>query len=130
MDTKELENEDLILIKEETPKSTNEEAQIIEGEITLQEATSALKKMKNNKSPGTDGLTVEFIKFFWTDLGVFVIRASNESFRNKELSNTQKEGIIICIPKEGRPKEWTKKLETNYMYFIKCSLQNRISLYC
>ena len=27
--------------------------------------------MKNNKSHGLDGFTVEFFKFFWVDIGAF-----------------------------------------------------------
>ena len=36
----------------------------LEGEITVCEAGVILKNMNNNKSPGTDGFTTEFFKFF------------------------------------------------------------------
>jgi hypothetical protein len=36
-----------------------------------------VNKMKNNKSPGSDGFTSEFLKFFWKDLKVFVIGSLN-----------------------------------------------------
>ena len=36
------------------------EASSLDGEIDLEEATFVLKNMKNNKSPGSDGFTVEF----------------------------------------------------------------------
>jgi hypothetical protein len=36
----------------------------LEGELTPQETLSALKLMKNGKSPGMDGFTTEFYKFF------------------------------------------------------------------
>ena len=42
---------------------TVQEKTSLEGEITLDEASVALKNMKNNKSPGFDGFTVEFFKF-------------------------------------------------------------------
>ena len=32
----------------------------LEGEITYSELSSALRNMKNGKSPGNDGLTTEF----------------------------------------------------------------------
>lgn len=37
--------------------------------ITEQDLLTALKQMNNGKSPGTDGLTVEFYKFFWPEVG-------------------------------------------------------------
>ena len=59
------------------PKLTEEEAEKLNGNLTLQEVSKALKNTKNNKSPGTDGFSVEFYKFFWTDLGAFVVKALN-----------------------------------------------------
>ena len=64
--------------------------------------------MKNGKSPGTDGFGAEFLKCFWRQLGGFVVRALNESFRDGELSVTQREGIITCIPKQDKPKNLIK----------------------
>ena len=43
------------------PKLTEEEAEKQNGDLTLQEVSTALK---NNKNPGTDGFSVEFYKFF------------------------------------------------------------------
>ena len=45
-------------------KLENEEAEKLEGEILYTELRKALKTMKNNKTPGPDGFTVEFFKFF------------------------------------------------------------------
>lgn len=36
----------------------------LEGKITDTEALAALKNMKNDKSPGSDGFTADFCKFF------------------------------------------------------------------
>ena len=55
--------------------------------------------MKNNRSPGSDGYTVEFFKLFWKDLGHYLIKAINFSFELVLLSTTQREGLITCIPK-------------------------------
>ena len=94
----------------------------LEGEITLDEASVALKSMKNNKSPGSDGFTVEFFKFFWRQLGAFVVKSLNNGFRKGELSSTQKEGIIICHTKREqikRPdKNWRPISLLNVVYKI------------
>lgn len=61
--------------------------------------------MKNNKSPGSDGFTAEFFKFFWNDIGVFIVRSLNEGYRKGEFTSTQKLGIITCIPKGDKNRE-------------------------
>ena len=80
----------------------------LEGHITHTEILCALKQMSNNKSPGSDGFTTEFFKFFWIDIGHFLVRSINYAYENGELSSTQKEGIITCLPKGDKPKEFLK----------------------
>ncbi|WP_419584615.1 hypothetical protein, partial [Thiolapillus sp.] len=92
------------------PTLTLQEKTSLEGKITLDEASAALKNMKNNKSPGSDGFTVEFFKFFWLQLGAFIVNSLNDGFRKGELSSTQKEGVIICIPKGNKDKQLLKKI--------------------
>lgn len=46
------------------PKLITQDAEKLEGEINLAEATNALRNMNNGKSPGTDGIPAEFLKFF------------------------------------------------------------------
>ena len=44
--------------------------------------------MKNGKSPGSDGFTVDFYKFFWKDIGNYILamkQAISLNFRLKEL---------------------------------------------
>ena len=52
----------------------------LEGFISKEEALSALKLMKNNKSPGSDGFATKFYQFFWRDLGIFLVRSLNYGF--------------------------------------------------
>ena len=54
---------------------TLQEKTSIEGKITLDEASAALKNMKNNLSPGSDGFTVDFLKFFWLQVGAFIVNS-------------------------------------------------------
>ena len=48
----------------EIPHLNDDEAEGIEGEINLNEASMALRNMKHSKSPGTDGVNAEFFKVF------------------------------------------------------------------
>ena len=49
-----------------------------------------------------------FLKFFWKKLGGFVLRALNEGFRKGSFSCTQREGVIICLPKPDKDREFVK----------------------
>ena len=46
------------------PKLTDEQKCLCEGQITYDECVKVVKSLKNNKSPGNDGLTGEFYKIF------------------------------------------------------------------
>ena len=53
------------IISGDVPRLTKEEAEVLEGVITEEEALRSLQKMKKKKSPGTDGFSVEFLKVFF-----------------------------------------------------------------
>ena len=130
---KELENVEIHDLVKNLPSLSNEESFKLEGEITLDEASFALKNMKNYKSPGTDGFTTEFFKFFWLKLGPFVVRTLNDSFRKGELSITQKQGIIVCLPKGDKSREyltnWRPITLLNVVYKIGSTcIANRLKL--
>ena len=72
----------------------------------MQEALSALKQMKNDKSPGSDGYTAEFFKLVFTDLGTFLTRSINYGFYIGQMSVTQRQGVITCIPKDGKDQKF------------------------
>ena len=92
---------------------TDDLANRLEGLLTLEEISCTLKNMKNGKSPGLCGFSADFLKVFWKQLGIFVLRSLNHGYSIGELSITQKQGIITCIPKGNKPKTFfKKKLET------------------
>ena len=43
-------------------------------------------------------------------MGQFIVRSVNYGFSKGELSITQREGIITCIPKENKPQHFVKKI--------------------
>ena len=81
-----------------------------EGPITEAEAKKVLKNMKNGKTPGSDGYPAEFYKYFWNDIGKFVIDSLNDAFTKSKLSVTQKLGILTCLPKGEKSQEFLKNL--------------------
>ena len=96
------------LIGENLTKLSSSESDSLEGKISLHELSEALKNMKNEKSPGMDGFTVEFFLFFWIDLGFFVLRSINYGYQSGFLSITQKQGIITCLPKPNKSRHLLK----------------------
>ena len=67
-----------------------------EGPLSLDECTLVLKMMKNGKSPGSDGFTTEFYKFFWKDIGSLVCHSINFAYNSGRLYDFQRQGIITC----------------------------------
>ena len=75
----------------------NNESEKCEGEITIEECTNAIFKMKLNKAPGLDGLSVEFYRKFWNNLKKLVTKVFNFNYERGYLSNSQKIGAISLI---------------------------------
>ena len=56
------------------PLSSNQ-TESMSGPITKQECLTALLKISHNKSPGLDGFSVEFYKFFWNDFNDLLLQS-------------------------------------------------------
>ena len=78
-----------------------DEAILLEGEIKEQECFSAIKNMKSNKSPGSDGIPPEFYATFWTDIKHLLLDSFNSAYQTGELSTTQNRGILNLIFKKN-----------------------------
>ena len=68
------------------PTLTNKQALECEGITSETELLKALKSMKNDKSPGNDGITKEFYKFFLDDIKNSLSDSIKKSFISGELS--------------------------------------------
>ena len=80
-----------------------EQSKKCEGMLTEQECYQALKHMDNGKSPGSDGFTCEFYKFFWDYVKQNVVESINYGFEKGQLSICQRRGIITLVPKKDKP---------------------------
>ena len=47
----------------------------LDSSLTVMELTATLKEMSNDKSPGLDGFTTNFYKFFWIDIKIWYLKA-------------------------------------------------------
>ena len=78
------------LKKEDIPQLNELDKEICESVLTLEECAKALQKLPNNKSPGSDGFTTNFYKFFWPDIKNLLHESFLYSFDNKTLTLEQK----------------------------------------
>ena len=69
---------------------------IRERKMTESELMS-LKSIKNDKSPGNDGLTKQFYETFWEEI--------RKSFLKEKLSVSQKQAVIKLIEEKDRDKD-------------------------
>ena len=97
---------DNIINKSDMKTLTDVEKQSLEGDITDKECIESLKKMKNNKSPGSSAFTVDFFKFFWIDIGQFLVRSLTLGLTQGHLSVSPKQGIITCIQEGDKDKTY------------------------
>ena len=96
------------ILGENQSKLSDQDANILEGEIKYPELAEALKNMKNSKTPGNDGFTAEFFKFFWIDLKMLILNSLNYGYKTGSLSITQKQGIMTCLPKPNKSPFYLK----------------------
>jgi hypothetical protein len=99
--------------------------------LTIEELTTALQKANAGKSPGLDGLTYEWYRKFWNELGPLLLRVANSSMREGKLPTSMLNGIITLIPKHGDLtllSSWRPitLLNTDYKLITKC-LAGRIT---
>ena len=63
-----------------------------------------MKNMKNNKTPGNNGLTKEFYETFWDELKTPLMESVNQAFRTKILSISLRQAVIKLIEKKDQDK--------------------------
>ena len=87
------------------PKLTTAQKQLCEADLSLDEIKSSLSTFSKNKSPGNDGITTEFYLKFWDNIGQAMLDNFIYSFEHGELSNSQKQAVIILLDKPGKERQ-------------------------
>ena len=75
-----------------------------EGEVTSGECALVLESFQNNKSPGKDGIPIEFHRKFWQFLSEPFTKCANECFEKGEMLRSQKQAVIRLIEKKGKDR--------------------------
>lgn len=94
--------------------------------ILREELDRALSTMKNGRSPGSDGIVVEFYKKFWHLLGDWFTESLQCAMEKGCLSVEQYRGVITLIPKKDKDRRYIKNwrpitlLNLDYKILAKC----------
>ena len=88
------------------PQISEEQKKDCDLDISIKDLENSLFSMYNNKSPGNDGLTAEFYKFFWADLKDALFDSYKYSRIVGELSTSQRQAIIKLIEKKDKDKRY------------------------
>ena len=124
-------NIEVFLKDENIPLLSDIEKEMCETPLKLHEIAKALKNLKNDKSPGNDGFTANFYKFFWPDIKMLLFDSYKYSFQNGLLTSDQRRGILNLIPKPNKDLRYLKNwrpvsiLNTDYKILTK-ALANRL----
>ena len=93
---------DCPFLRGDHPTLNEEEKLMCDKPVTMAECLESIKELPNNKSPGSDGLPMEFYKFFWLNIKQFVLESIQYSFDNNLLSVDQRRAILTLIPKSNK----------------------------
>ena len=91
------------------PKLTPEQKEKCDEKLSVGECFNTLKTFQKKKTPGNDGLTVEFYLVFWPIVGKHLIDCFNYAHDHGELSNSQKQAVITLLEKKGKDRRLIKK---------------------
>ncbi|CAM5097220.1 unnamed protein product [Natator depressus] len=86
---------------EELPTVSASDRDRLELPLTLAEFSEALCRMPTNKSPGMDGLTMEFYRVFWDVLGPDLVTIWAESLQSGVLPLSCRRAVLALLPKKG-----------------------------
>ena len=114
-------------------KIPEELSERIDREISKEELDAVVKSFKNNKSPGSDGLTAEFYKHFWGELREILYKVYKEGLERGCLTPSQRMGVITLLPKGEKDhtdlKNWRPitLLNIDYKIYVHV-IKNRLRL--
>ena len=75
--------------------------EMLDADISIDELGKCLKMMKNNKSPGPDGICTEFYKCYWNVIKSDLYDVYIYCFESGELTYSQYLALIVLLYKKG-----------------------------
>ena len=90
-----------VLLDNVDKQLTGQSKKYMDSIITKEEISNAIKKMPNNKSPGQDGIPVEFYKVYWNIVSDDLLQVIHKGLNDKQLPYTQYLAVIVLLYKKG-----------------------------
>jgi len=122
-------NQDCIDAEDEFLSNTDKYKNIVLDDLDITFDAEKLKDIvysfKSGKSPGSDGLPIEFYRTFWDYIHKYLIDSYKDVINNGQLGFSQKQGVISLIPKKDKNpknlKNWRPitLLNTDYKILTK-----------
>ena len=107
-ETEEINDAEWLIFEKNINQLSKKEQDICEGYLTNYECSTAMNTLAISKTPGNDGLPVEFYKHFWNDVGPLLIECINTAFDQGSFSISQKQAVIILIEKPDKDRTLIK----------------------
>lgn len=95
-------NRAFIYTNHDGPRLNEEEKESLERAISMNEIAEAIKTMNDEKTPGVDGLPVEFYKVYWSRIKFILFRTLNFALPEGHLHCSANRGILTLLPKKDR----------------------------
>ena len=70
---------------------------LLDQDINEKEINKAVFMLKNNKSPGPDGIISEFYKMFWNSIQPIYLKVIQDIYTSEEMTFTQYQAIISLL---------------------------------
>ena len=86
---------------EHLPRLSPEQSAQCDLPLTLADLTEALASSPRGKTPGIDGIPVDFYSVFWPSLGPVLLQVLQECISTGTLTSSIRKGILVLLPKSG-----------------------------
>ena len=90
------------LNKLQVPVLEEDEKEELDRKIGLLELGKAVKELKNAKTPGINGIPVDFYKIFWGKLKFFMLDMFQEILETGKIHLSARRGVITLLKKIGK----------------------------
>ena len=108
------------------PKLSEEQRTSCEGLIFKEECKKAIEMFESGKTPGNDGIPIEFYKKLWNILADQLVDVFNFSFQLKAMTTSQRQAIITLIDKKGKDRSYLENWRPISLVNVDAKISSRV----